>query len=161
MLRSVTEVMPVKLVPVIVTDVPTGPLVGEKPEIVGAGTPLVTVYDPALVPVPPGVVTAIFPVVAPEGTVAVSCTSDPTENGVAATPLNLTAVAPVKPEPLTVTEVPGGPEVGVKPVTDAAPQLGHLKWPIRVRQPVSLVVEKYSLAYQNVQSSVGSTFMLL
>ena len=154
-------VAPVKFVPVIVTVVPTGPLVGVKLVIVGAGTPLVTVKEVALVPVPPEVVTAIGPVVAPAGTVAVICTAEPTENVGAVTPLNLTAVAPVKPLPLIVTDVPGVPEVGVKPVTAGAPQPGNLKWPIRVRQPLSLVVEKYSFAYQNVQSSVGSTFMLL
>ena len=37
-------------------------------------------------------------------------------NVVAATPLNITAVTPVKPVPVTVTVVPTGPEVGVKDV---------------------------------------------
>jgi hypothetical protein len=60
----------VKLVPVIVTEVPSGPLVGIKLVIVGAPAP-VTVKVPALVAVPPEVVTLIVPVVAPEGTVAV------------------------------------------------------------------------------------------
>ena len=68
-LWNFTEVVPVKLVPVTTTVVPTGPLVGEKLVIVGGGT--VTVKFVALVAVPPGVVTAIFPVVAPVGTVAV------------------------------------------------------------------------------------------
>ena len=36
-LLNVTTVAPVKFVPVIVTDVPTGPLVGAKLEILGAG----------------------------------------------------------------------------------------------------------------------------
>ena len=35
--RSVTELAPVKFVPLIVTFEPTGPLDGLKPEIVGAG----------------------------------------------------------------------------------------------------------------------------
>ena len=65
---SLTDVAPVKLVPLTTTVVPTGPLVGEKPVIAGAG---ITVKLPALVAVPPGVVTAIVPVVAPEGTGAV------------------------------------------------------------------------------------------
>jgi len=64
---NVTVVAPVKLVPPIVTLVPTGPLVGEKPVIVGA---LTTVNALALVAVPPGVVTRSGPVVAPAGTVA-------------------------------------------------------------------------------------------
>ena len=63
-----TAVAPVKLVPVMVTVLPTGPLVGLKLVIVG---PLaVTVKALALVAVPPGVVTLSRPVVAPAGTVA-------------------------------------------------------------------------------------------
>ena len=59
---------PVKLVPLMVTLVPTGPLAGAKLAIVGALT--VTVKLLALVAVPPGVVTLSGPVVAPAGTVA-------------------------------------------------------------------------------------------
>ena len=62
-----TLVAPVKLVPLMVTLVPTGPLAGVKLLIVGG---LITVKLPALVVVPPGVVTLIVPVVAPVGTVA-------------------------------------------------------------------------------------------
>src|SRR5947208_9885184 len=51
---NVTVVAPVKLVPLIVTLVPTGPLVGVKLVIVGG---LTTVNEPALVAVPPAVVT--------------------------------------------------------------------------------------------------------
>ena len=58
-----TAVVPVKFRPLIVTLVPTGPLVGVKLVIVGA-----TVKLPALVAVPPGVVTLSVPVVAPVGT---------------------------------------------------------------------------------------------
>jgi hypothetical protein len=64
---NVTAVAPMKFVPLIVTLVPTGPLVGVKPVIVGAVT---TVNALALVAVPPGVVTLSGPVVAPAGTVA-------------------------------------------------------------------------------------------
>jgi hypothetical protein len=67
---KVTAVAPVKLVPAMATEVPIGPLVGLKLVSVGAG---MTVKLPALVAVPPGVVTAIVPVVAPVGTVAVIC----------------------------------------------------------------------------------------
>ena len=59
-----------RLVPVIVTAVPGGPLVGLKPEIVGGGN---TVKLPLLVACPPGVVTEIGPLVAADGTVAVIC----------------------------------------------------------------------------------------
>ena len=62
-----TAVAPVKFVPLIVTLVPTGPLVGVKLVTVGAGT---TVKLLALVAVPPAVVTLTGPVVAPAGTVA-------------------------------------------------------------------------------------------
>ena len=61
---------------------------------------------------PPGVVTVIGPLVAPLGTVAVTCVSETTVN-VAAVPLNVTAVAPVRPEPPIVTLVPACPLVGV------------------------------------------------
>jgi len=109
-----TEVAPVKPVPWIVTEVPTGPLVGVKDVIVGA---VVTVKSDALVAVPPGVVTVILPVTAPLGTLAVTRVPAPfTENVVAATPPNFTEVAPVKPVPWIVTEVPTGPLVGVKDV---------------------------------------------
>jgi hypothetical protein len=56
-----------RFVPPIVTVVPTGPLVGEKPLTVGSVLE-VTVNDAELVAVPPGVVTEIGPVVAPVGT---------------------------------------------------------------------------------------------
>ena len=65
---TVTVVAPVKLVPVITTLVPTGPPAGLKLVIVGEP---MTVKLLALVAVPPGVVTAMGPVVAPEGTVTV------------------------------------------------------------------------------------------
>jgi hypothetical protein len=64
---KLTAVAPVKFVPLIVTLVPTGPLVGAKLVIVGA---LTTVNALVLVAVPPAVVTLSGPVVAPAGTVA-------------------------------------------------------------------------------------------
>ena len=64
---NVTAVTPVNAVPVIVTEVPTGPLVGLKLVIAGEG---ITVKSPALDAVPVAV-TEIGPVVAPDGTVAV------------------------------------------------------------------------------------------
>ena len=50
MLLNCTWVAPVKLVPVMVTEVPTPPLVGVKAVMVGAG---ITVKLPLLVAVPP------------------------------------------------------------------------------------------------------------
>src|SRR6516164_4675179 len=61
---KLTLLAPVKLSPVITTLVPTGPLVGEKLEIVG-----VTRNFTLLVKVRLGVVTFTLPVVAPLGTV--------------------------------------------------------------------------------------------
>src|SRR5256712_8816342 len=100
-------------VPLIATLVPTAPLVGVKPVIVGGLA--VTVKLPALVPVPPGVVTLIVPVVAPAGTVAWIAVAELTAKP-ALTPLKATAVAPVKFVPLIATLVPTAPLVGVKPV---------------------------------------------
>ena len=65
-----TLVAPVKWLPLMVTDVPTAPLDGEKPLIVGAAPPVTVKFD-ALVAVPDGVVTVILPVVAPAGTLVV------------------------------------------------------------------------------------------
>ncbi len=111
---NLTEVAPVRFEPLIVTDVPTGPLVGENEVILGAAE-LVTVKVPELVAVPPGAVTLIFPVVAPEGTVTVILLPELTVKVVALVPLNFTEVAPVKFEPLIVTDVPTGPLFGEKP----------------------------------------------
>ena len=66
-LLNATAEVPVKLVPLMDTLVPTGPLAGVKLVIVGG---LITVKLLALVAVPPGVVTLMVPVVAPVGIVA-------------------------------------------------------------------------------------------
>jgi len=110
---KVTLPAPVKCVPAIDTFVPTGPLVGVNDEIVGAaGGVVVTVKATVLVPVPPLVVTAIGPVVAPLGTVALIAVSEATENVVAITPLKVTLPAPVKPVPTIDAVVPTAPLVG-------------------------------------------------
>jgi hypothetical protein len=70
---KLTDVAPVKPVPVIVTTVPESPLAGVNEPIDGAIVKLVV-----LVAVPPGVVTAIGPLAAPAGTVAVIWVSEPT-----------------------------------------------------------------------------------
>jgi hypothetical protein len=69
------------------------------------------VNTPELVSEPPGVVTEILPVSAPDGTVVVILVSELIRN-VAGVPPNLTEVAPAKPVPLIVTAVPTGPLVG-------------------------------------------------
>jgi hypothetical protein len=63
---------------------------------------------------PEGVVTTIGPEVAPAATVSVSTESDETVNCTAA-PFRVTAVAPVKCVPKTVTGVPATPLLGAKP----------------------------------------------
>jgi hypothetical protein len=112
---NVTLLAPVRCVPVIDTVVPAGPLVGVNDEIVGAagGGGVVTSKDAPLVAVPPPVVTAIAPDVAPLGTAALIDVSEAAENVVAGVPLNVTLLAPVKPVPVIDTVVPTGPLVGV------------------------------------------------
>src|SRR5437867_7913691 len=108
-----TAVASVKLEPLIVTLVPTGPLAGVKPVIDGG----LIVNTLALVAVPPGVVTVIDPVVAPAGTVAWIAVAEFTVK-LAFTLLKRTAVVPVKLVPLMLTPVPTGPLAGVKLVID-------------------------------------------
>jgi hypothetical protein len=107
-----TAVAPVKFVPLIWTEVPIGPLVGLNDVIVGAPV-VVTVKFVELVAVPSGLVTAIGPVVAPDGTVDVIFCALSIVN-VADVPLKVTLVTfgPLKLWPWIVTEVPTGPLAG-------------------------------------------------
>lgn len=76
---------------------------------------LVTVNELELVAVPVGDVTAIVPVVAPEGTVTTSCVVD-AELMAAVVPLNFTVSCDevaLKFEPVIVTCVPTGPDIGL------------------------------------------------
>jgi hypothetical protein len=106
-----TAVTPVKFVPVMATEVPTGPLLGVKLVMAGAIWIVNATLDVA---VPAGVVTVIMPVLVPEATVAVICVPLLTVKLDAAFPLKATAVAPVKLFPVIATEVPELPETGVK-----------------------------------------------
>jgi len=74
----------------------------------------VTVKLVGLAAVPPGVVTWIFPVLAPVGTVAVIVVLELTEKVVAFTPPKVTLVAPVKLFQVICTTVPTAPLVGLK-----------------------------------------------
>jgi hypothetical protein len=65
---NATPFVPVKVVPVIVTVVPTGPLAGVKDATVGVSW--IAWKLVALVAVPAAVVTVIVPVVVPDGTIA-------------------------------------------------------------------------------------------
>jgi hypothetical protein len=137
-LLNETAVAPVKLVPLIVTDVPTGPLVGLNELIVG--TAPVAVKFVELVAVPLGVVTRIGPVVAPVGTETVILVPAPfmVKPG-AFTLLNETAVAPEKLVPLIVTDVPTGPLVGLNDVIVGAPAPVTVKFVEPVAVPSGLV----------------------
>ncbi|WP_316410225.1 hypothetical protein [Mesoterricola sediminis] len=106
-----TDVVPMKLVPVMVTVVPTPPLLGLKLVSFGAGT---KVKVELLVAVPPEVVTLILPVEAEAGTTAVILVGLLITKLLAPTPLNFTALAPVKLLPSRITEVPAPPRAGVK-----------------------------------------------
>jgi len=117
-----TAVAPVKLVPVIVTDVPpaAGPLVGLNDVTVGAAT---YVKLTTLLEVPPGVVTVTVAAPAtPAGEVAVMEVAEFTTTFVAELAPNFTPVAPVKFVPVMVTDVPpaSGPLVGLSDVTVGA-----------------------------------------
>ena len=92
-----------------------------------------------LVPVPPGPVTVIGPVVDPAPTVALIFELDLMLKLLAFVPLNLTAVAPVKLEPLMDTFVPALPFAGVKLEMDGAGTGDTLKLPALVAVPPGVV----------------------
>jgi hypothetical protein len=98
-----------KLLPLIVTAVPTGPEFGDNPLIVGEGS---TVNNTPLLETP--FATTTFPVIAPLGTGTIMELLLQVV-GVPATPLKLTTVEPcveLKLDPLIVTEAPTAPEDG-------------------------------------------------
>lgn len=134
---NLTLVTPSNPVPEIVAFDPVIPRSGVKPPSVGTGTGGdVTVNVPALTPVFESVVTEIWSVREPAGTVAVRAVTETYVVG-AATPPNLTWLVDVKPSPFTVTRAPNPPEAGENPVTPT--QEGILKCPIRVFQSSSVV----------------------
>jgi hypothetical protein len=102
-----------KFVPVIVTDAPTAPDVGDKLVMLGAET---TVNDDPLL-ADPLTVTTTLPVVAPVGTVATIEVALQLVIVVAVVPLNFTVLVPcVDPKlvPVIVTDAPTAPVVGDK-----------------------------------------------
>jgi hypothetical protein len=134
-----TAVAPVNCAPLIVTIVPTGPLVGVKELIVGGGPGTVTVKAVVLVALPAGVVRLIGPVLAPLGTVALICVSELTTNE-AGVPLKATVVAPAMCSPLIATVVPTGPLVGVKElIVGGGPGTVTVKAAVLVALPAGVV----------------------
>jgi hypothetical protein len=105
-----------KLLPAIVTAVPTGPLLGVRLATFGGG---VTVKVTPLLANPP-TVTTTAPLVAPVGTVTVMLVALQFV-GVAATPLRVTVLLPCdapKFEPVIVRELPTGPLLGERLAID-------------------------------------------
>jgi hypothetical protein len=116
-----TAVAPVNPVPVTVTVVlpAAGPLTGEMPVTVGTGAYVNWSSVPVAL-VPPGVVTVISTIPAvPAGDFMVREVAEATTRLVPAVDPNFTAVAPINPVPVTMTEVPPaiGPLTGEMPVT--------------------------------------------
>jgi hypothetical protein len=109
-----TEFTAENVLPVIVTDVPTGPLLGLKSVMFGPPPPPAVTVKVVVPAVPLGVCTEIGPVAAPPGTLVVICVPGPFTLNTAAVPLNATENAPPKPAPLIVTVVPTGPVCGLK-----------------------------------------------
>jgi hypothetical protein len=102
--------VPLKFVPVIVTDVPTGPYSGVNEVIVGA----LTVKFVALVLCPAAVYTWIRPVVAPAGTTAVTEVALVVVGVTRPEVLKRTWVGAVTKAPLIVTVEPTKPVAGEK-----------------------------------------------
>ena len=132
-LLNLTAVVPVKFVPVIVTTVPTGPLVGVNDVIVGA--PAATVKFVVAAPVEQE--TSTGPVTVPDGTVAVICV--PVAFVVPFTVRfeeNVTGhvVESGKFVPVIVTAVPTGPLGGLIPVMVRA----HVAWTRKLKGPLAV-----------------------
>jgi hypothetical protein len=128
-----------KFAPVIVTDVPTGPDVGERLLMLGAG--IVTVKLTPLLACPPTVTTTL-PVVAPVGTAATILVALQFA-GVAVVPLKVTVLVPcVDPKfaPLIVTAVPTGPDPGDTPLIVGAGALPLLARVVNVRSWLVIVL---------------------
>jgi hypothetical protein len=109
---NVTELAPVKFVPVTVTDVPAAPLVGLK--LVMLGAPTTVKFTPLLFTPPAD--TTTFPVVAPDGTGATMPVLLQLVT-VAVVPLNFTVLVPwlaPKFEPIIVTGAVTAPLFGVR-----------------------------------------------
>src|ERR1019366_6541354 len=107
---KVTALAPVRLVPVMVTEVPpvVRPEVGERPVTVGAGGSENENWSAVVVAlVPPGVVTVTSTVpTGSTGAAAVIEVSELTMNELAGAEPKVTALAPVRSVPVIVTEVP-------------------------------------------------------
>ncbi|HMJ47855.1 MAG TPA: hypothetical protein VK498_11035 [Ferruginibacter sp.] len=107
---KLTEVAPVKPMPLILSLIPAGPDVGVKEEMDGP-----VKIKPGKLPLPAGVVTLTLPE-DPFPTIAVILVPELTMKDEAANPPNFTEYAPVKPAPVILTDVPTLVATGVKDV---------------------------------------------
>lgn len=105
---------PVPLSVSVKAGLPATTVLGDKLASVGTELGSSTVKAVALVAVPPGVVTATKPLVAPTGTVKVSVAASSTVKPPTFAPFKVTAVAPVRLVPVTVTLLPTSPLAGAK-----------------------------------------------
>src|ERR1700733_2173372 len=136
---NLTLVAPQKPDPVSVTERPVIPDVGVNEEIVGAML-AVTVKACALRTVPVGalvLVTVIGPLLAPDGTGALSCLVDTSVAPAAAVPLNFAVELELNPTPVMATTVPAGPQLGPNPVIDS----GTVKLLLLVPVPAASVTD--------------------
>ena len=108
---KLTAVAPENPVPVIVIVVPVEAVAGVNELMVGKGIKV----KPLRLAVPPGVITETFPLF-PFPTIAFILEALVTVNEEAATPPNITELAPVNSEPVIVTVVPAGAAAGLKEV---------------------------------------------
>ena len=135
---KLTDVAPVKFVPVMVTVCPVPAEVGLNKEIVGG----VRYVKPLLVIAPFAVTTRTLPVL-PAPTTAVILVALTTLNEIAAVPPKLTAVAPVKFVPVIVTVCPVPAEVGLNEVIVGG---GKYVKPANVPVPDAVVTETTPVA---------------
>jgi hypothetical protein len=102
-----TLVTPARLVPVIVTAPPAAACAGLYPSTFGVTKKLATLNVVAA-----AFVTAIFPDDAPAGTLNFNCVEPTCVNAPTSNPFNVADVTESRFAPLTVTNVPTGPEPG-------------------------------------------------
>jgi hypothetical protein len=166
LLLTVTEVAMVWTALSVTVNVPVVPrmiesVAGCKLATVGAG---ITVKEPALVPVPASVMTAIGPVVAVGGTTATRVVALVTVKVGARTPWTVTVCTFTKFVPVTVTEVPGWPLVGAKPLTVGAGRatstwlatLAPLSVTVTVVEPVATAVTGMDRGRHGHHSAIGA-----
>ena len=108
---NITEVIPVKFLPVMVTVFPMRADPGLKELIDGLEYLIDKLELEEVVPNP--LVTETVPEVAPAGTTAVILVDEATMKEAASRPLNFTAVAPLKFVPVSVMVAPGAALVGL------------------------------------------------